>query len=63
MSASEGVASIRTLSEISEDETVRFSVDLVAAARRNLGFLRLVSDSQWLDHGPTISEAIRRSVL
>lgn len=39
---------------------MRFSVDLVAAARRNLGFLRLVSDSQWLDHGPTILEAIRR---
>ncbi|KAH6805829.1 enolase [Perilla frutescens var. frutescens] len=60
MPASEGVASMRTLSEISEDETVRFSVDLVAAARRNLAFLRLVSDSHWLNHKPTILEAIRR---
>ncbi|PIN04956.1 hypothetical protein CDL12_22503 [Handroanthus impetiginosus] len=60
MSASEGISSIRTLSEISEEETVRFSIDLVAAARRNLGFLRLVNDSHWLHQEPTIFEAIRR---
>ncbi|KAI3448542.1 hypothetical protein Pfo_005207 [Paulownia fortunei] len=60
MSASEGISSMRSLSEISEEGTVRFSVDLVAAARRNLGFLRLVSDSHWLHEKPTIFEAIRR---
>lgn len=63
MSASEGIAPMRTLSEISEEETVRFSVDLVAAARKNLGLLRLLSDSHWLTHRPTLLEAIRRPVL
>ncbi|XP_057778768.1 glycine-rich domain-containing protein 2 isoform X2 [Salvia miltiorrhiza] len=57
MSAS---ASMRTLSAISEDETVRFSVDLVAAARRNLALFRSLSDSHCLNHKPTILEAIRR---
>ncbi|KAL1549563.1 glycine-rich domain-containing protein 1 isoform X1 [Salvia divinorum] len=61
MSASEGgAASMRTLSEISEGETVHFSVDLVAAARRNIGLLRSVSDSHWHNHKPTILEAVRR---
>ncbi|KAL0375786.1 UNVERIFIED_CONTAM: hypothetical protein Scaly_0696200 [Sesamum calycinum] len=60
MSASEGISSMRSLSEISEEETVRFSVDLVAAARRNLGFLRLVADSPWLHQQSTLLEAIRR---
>ncbi|XP_027773204.1 glycine-rich domain-containing protein 2 isoform X3 [Solanum pennellii] len=54
------VASMRSLSEISEEETVRLSIDLVAAARRNLGFLRLVTESQWLQEKPTILESIRR---
>ncbi|KAG8363863.1 hypothetical protein BUALT_Bualt19G0066800 [Buddleja alternifolia] len=53
-------SSMRSLSEISDELTVRFSVDLVSAARRNLAFLRLVSDSQWLHHKSTILEAIRR---
>ncbi|CAI9103462.1 OLC1v1001943C1 [Oldenlandia corymbosa var. corymbosa] len=57
----ESVESIRrSLSEISEEETVRFSVDLVAAARHNLGFLRLVAESDWLHHKSTIVESIRR---
>ncbi|CAN4111039.1 unnamed protein product [Withania somnifera] len=59
MSTSDG-ASMRSLSEISEEETVRLSVDLVAAARRNLGFLRLVTESLWLHQTPTILESIRR---
>ncbi|KAL3632200.1 hypothetical protein CASFOL_025184 [Castilleja foliolosa] len=54
------ISSLRSLSEISEEATVRFSVDLVAAARKNLGFLRHVSDSNWLHHKSTILEAIRR---
>ncbi|KAH0728441.1 glycine-rich domain-containing protein 2 [Solanum tuberosum] len=54
------VASMRSLSEISEEETVRLSIDLVAAARRNLGFLRLVTESQWLQERPNILESIRR---
>ncbi|CAN4108843.1 unnamed protein product [Withania somnifera] len=59
MSTSDG-ASMRSLSEISEEDTVRFSVDLVAAARRNLGFLRLVKESLWLHQKPIILESIRR---
>ncbi|KAJ8572842.1 hypothetical protein K7X08_009353 [Anisodus acutangulus] len=38
MSTSDG-ASMRSLSEISEEETMRLSIDLVAATRRNLGDL------------------------
>ncbi|XP_042049831.1 glycine-rich domain-containing protein 1-like isoform X1 [Salvia splendens] len=60
MSASEGAASMRTLSEISEEETVHFSVDLVAAARRNIRLFRSVSVSPWHNHKPTIFEAVRR---
>lgn len=60
MSVSEGISSMRSLSEVSEEGTLRFSVDLVAAARRNLGFLRIVSESQWLHHKSTLLEAIRR---
>ncbi|CAA0815602.1 Protein of unknown function (DUF1399 [Striga hermonthica] len=60
MSVSEGISSARSLSEVSEDGTVRFGIDLVAAARRNLGFLRHVSDSSWLHHESAIVEAIRR---
>ncbi|XP_024020833.1 uncharacterized protein LOC21390690 isoform X2 [Morus notabilis] len=49
------------LSEISEaDSTFRLGLDLVSAARRNLSFLRAVSDSHWLHHKPTLLEAIRR---
>lgn len=57
------VASMRSLSEISEEETVRLSIDLVAAARRNLGFLRLVTESQWLQERPNILESIRRLTI
>ncbi|KAK6143895.1 hypothetical protein DH2020_024243 [Rehmannia glutinosa] len=60
MSASEGFSSMRSLSEISEEGILRFSVDLVAASRRNLGFLRLVFDSHWLHQKSTVLEAIRR---
>ncbi|KAL5783858.1 hypothetical protein ACOSP7_008887 [Xanthoceras sorbifolium] len=50
----------RTLSEISEVDTIRIGVDLVSAARRNIGFLRTVNESLWLHETPTILEAIRR---
>ncbi|OMO98634.1 hypothetical protein CCACVL1_04137 [Corchorus capsularis] len=50
----------RSLSELSENDTIRFGVDLVAAARRNIGFLRSVYESQWLHQRATIVEAIRR---
>ncbi|KAK4852177.1 hypothetical protein QYF36_021662 [Acer negundo] len=50
----------RTLSEISEVGTIRISVDLVSAARRNIGFLRVVNESQWLHEESNILEAIRR---
>ncbi|TXG65168.1 hypothetical protein EZV62_006443 [Acer yangbiense] len=50
----------RTLSEISEVGTIRIGVDLVSAARRNIGFLRVVNESQWLHEEPNILEAIRR---
>ncbi|CAK7340610.1 unnamed protein product [Dovyalis caffra] len=57
---SSDVLSPRSLSEISEVETVRLSVDLVSASRKNLGFLRTVSDSHWLHERATVLEAIRR---
>lgn len=50
----------RTLSEVSEVNTIRLSVDLVSATRKNIGFLRTVNESQWLHERPTILEAIRR---
>ncbi|KAI5658668.1 hypothetical protein M9H77_27461 [Catharanthus roseus] len=58
-----GSHSIRSLSEISQEElleTFRISIDLVSAARRNLGFLRLVADSDWLHRKHTLLESIRR---
>ncbi|KZV19467.1 hypothetical protein F511_31837 [Dorcoceras hygrometricum] len=60
MSAVEAISAMRSFSEIPEDETVSPSVDLVAAATRNLVFLRILAESQWLHHKPTILEAIRR---
>ncbi|XP_051144445.1 glycine-rich domain-containing protein 2 isoform X2 [Andrographis paniculata] len=50
----------RSLSEISEDERASFAVDLVAAARRFLGFLRLVAASHWLHRKPALLDAVRR---
>ncbi|GMY21800.1 glycine-rich domain-containing protein 1 isoform X2 [Fagus crenata] len=50
----------RNASEISEVETIRVGVDLVSAARRNIGFLRVVAESQWLHDKATVVEAIRR---
>lgn len=60
MSTSDGGASTRCLSDISDEELLHLSIDLVAAARRNIGFLRLVAESHWLHQSPTISESIRR---
>uniref|UniRef100_A0A803KNX7 GRPD C-terminal domain-containing protein n=1 Tax=Chenopodium quinoa TaxID=63459 RepID=A0A803KNX7_CHEQI len=53
--------STRSISSlISEEEAILVSLDLVSAARRNLKFLRYVSDSDWLHHPSTLVEAIRR---
>eukprot|EP00257_Ricinus_communis_P001851 XP_002512465.2 uncharacterized protein LOC8287121 [Ricinus communis] len=54
------ISDARTLSEISEVDTFRLSLDLVSAAKRNIGFLRAVSDSQGLHEKPAVLEAIRR---
>ncbi|GAB4835779.1 hypothetical protein Ancab_000689 [Ancistrocladus abbreviatus] len=51
-------------SDVSEEESavaaIAISVDLVAAARRNISFLRNVEDADWLHQTPTLLEAIRR---
>ncbi|KAM0025600.1 putative Glycine-rich domain-containing protein [Helianthus debilis subsp. tardiflorus] len=52
--------SMRTLSEVSDDENLRLSLDLVAATRQNIGLLRDVADSHWLHHTPLLVEAVRR---
>ncbi|KAF5786470.1 putative Glycine-rich domain-containing protein [Helianthus annuus] len=52
--------SMRTLSEVSDDENLRLSLDLVAAARQNIGLLRDVAESHWLHHTPLLVEAVRR---
>lgn len=56
-----GSISARSYSEISEVETFKVGLDLVSAARRNIGFLRTVAESHWLHQKPTVIEAIRRS--
>ncbi|XP_043711358.1 uncharacterized protein LOC122660208 [Telopea speciosissima] len=54
-------ASIRSLSEILDDSaSIRFSIDLVGAARRHLSFLRIVDESPWLHHSNTTLLSIRR---
>ncbi|KAF6141230.1 hypothetical protein GIB67_024314 [Kingdonia uniflora] len=50
---------VRDISDIS-DPIFRMSIDLVAASRRQLSFLRLVSESHWLHNKPTLLQAIRR---
>ncbi|KAK4282754.1 hypothetical protein QN277_014094 [Acacia crassicarpa] len=57
---SESELSARSLSEIPDIAAIRFGVDLVSAARRNIGFLRTVADSHFLHHTSTLVEAIRR---
>lgn len=52
---------IGSLSEISDEGSIRVSIDLVAAARKNVRFIRIVAENDWLHHTPTIVEAIRRS--
>ncbi|EOY11551.1 Uncharacterized protein TCM_026691 isoform 1 [Theobroma cacao] len=59
-SSSSSSSGVRSLSEISEKDTVHLSVDLVSAARRNIGFLRSVNECHWLHQRATIVEAIRR---
>lgn len=49
-----------SLSEVSEEELMRLSLDLVAAARQNIGFLRDVAESHWLHHTSVLVESIRR---
>lgn len=52
--------STKSLSEISEKETVQVSIDLISAARRHIGFLRIVAEYEWLHQKSTVVEAIRR---
>ncbi|KAK7344256.1 hypothetical protein VNO77_13660 [Canavalia gladiata] len=49
-----------SLGESPEIASIRLGIDLVSAARRNIGFLRTVADSLWLHHTPIVVEAIRR---
>ncbi|MED6134293.1 hypothetical protein PIB30_035760 [Stylosanthes scabra] len=49
-----------SLAELPELAAIRFGLDLVSAARRNILFLRTVSDSLWLHNTPIVVEAIRR---
>ncbi|KAJ4968808.1 hypothetical protein NE237_015509 [Protea cynaroides] len=54
-------ASIRSLSDIPDDAAgIRFSIDLVSAARKHLSFLRTVADSPWLHQSNTTLLSIRR---
>ncbi|KAK7269386.1 hypothetical protein RIF29_22112 [Crotalaria pallida] len=48
------------LAESPEIAAIRLGIDLVSAARRNIGFLKSVADSEWLHHTPILVEAIRR---
>ncbi|KAJ1385576.1 Glycine-rich domain-containing protein-like [Sesbania bispinosa] len=52
--------SSRSLGEIPDIAAIRLGIDLVSAARRNIEFLRNVTDSPWLHHTPIVLEAIRR---
>ncbi|XP_061363316.1 glycine-rich domain-containing protein 2 isoform X2 [Gastrolobium bilobum] len=59
-SKSSASKSSRSLGELPEIAAVRVGIDLVSAARRNIGFLRSVAYSEWLHHTPIVVEAIRR---
>lgn len=65
MSLSTGgsMSAASSLSEISDMETLKLGLDLVSAARRNIGFLRTVAESQWLHQKATAVEAVRRSTF
>ncbi|XP_047321682.1 uncharacterized protein LOC124925659 [Impatiens glandulifera] len=56
----DGGSSSRSFTGMSGEDTSKISIDLVAAARRNVSFLRFVADSDWLHHKPTLVEAVRR---
>ncbi|XP_076952771.1 glycine-rich domain-containing protein 1-like [Bidens hawaiensis] len=43
-----------------EEELTRLTIDLAAAARQNISFLRDVAESHWLHHTHALVEAIRR---
>ncbi|EPS66495.1 hypothetical protein M569_08281, partial [Genlisea aurea] len=43
-----------------EDDSLGFGVDLVSAARKNLGLFKTVADNHWLHQDSAIAEAIRR---
>lgn len=63
VSASTSSRSLFTTDPSEEDSAavaVRPGIDLVAAARRNVAFLRNVADSDWLHHSPNLHESIRR---
>ncbi|CAI0551701.1 unnamed protein product [Linum tenue] len=52
--------STRSFADSPELAAVRVSLDLVSAARRNIGFLRNVSESLWLHEPGCLAEAVRR---
>ncbi|CAL5380594.1 unnamed protein product [Camellia sinensis] len=54
------IGSTRSFGEISEDDTLKLTVNLVSAARRTLRFLRIVDESHWLHTRPTTLESVRR---
>ncbi|CAN8253851.1 unnamed protein product [Cochlearia groenlandica] len=60
--ADDGVtaAAARSLSEISEIDSIRIGFDLVSAAKRVIALLRSVKECQWLHQKHVIDEAIRR---
>ncbi|KAL8130511.1 hypothetical protein V2J09_019666 [Rumex salicifolius] len=63
VSQSTSSRSLFTAADPSDEESAavfRPGIDLVAAARRNVTFLRNVADSDWLHHSPTLLESIRR---
>ncbi|XP_068660811.1 glycine-rich domain-containing protein 1 [Aristolochia californica] len=50
----------RKLSVVLNQGVIRISLDLVAAARRHLSFLRKIADSPWLHDAFTVLQAVRR---
>lgn len=48
--------------ELKRAQTIQISVDLVLAAKRQLGFLRTIDSITSLHRGPAVLHAIRRLV-
>ncbi|PIA61273.1 hypothetical protein AQUCO_00300659v1 [Aquilegia coerulea] len=55
------VSNGKHVSDISDEKAVfQVSIDLVAAARRHLAFLRTAAEFHWLDNNSSLCQAIRR---